>query len=139
MAAVSDLVRINGLELYGDGTDMTMAETTQAHNTTRRRLYRNEDMDDVSLIDPNRMNVHFLVEITLDMLDDEVIIKIYDCNFMLLVIVCNQSNKLVLMANCTSYIAVMIIKVLPQNHFSVKTHYISSFCPYLHKHLTYRN
>ncbi|XP_019880446.2 condensin complex subunit 3 isoform X2 [Aethina tumida] len=71
VAAVSDLVRINGLELYGDGRDMTMAETTQAHNTTRRRLYRNEDMDDVSLIDPNRMNVHFLVEITLDMLDDE--------------------------------------------------------------------
>ncbi|KAJ8975351.1 hypothetical protein NQ317_000279 [Molorchus minor] len=71
VAAVCDLIQLYGSEIFGTDEDTTNT-TTNTNNTTRRRLYRNEGADDVTVIDNNnRMNVEFIIEIVLDMLDDE--------------------------------------------------------------------
>ncbi|KAJ8943244.1 hypothetical protein NQ318_009935, partial [Aromia moschata] len=70
VAAVCDLMRFYGPEIFGSEEDSN--HTTSTQNTTRRRLYRNECLDDVTAVDQTRMNVEFIIEIILDMLDDEV-------------------------------------------------------------------
>ncbi|XP_023312044.1 condensin complex subunit 3 isoform X1 [Anoplophora glabripennis] len=70
VATICDLVRIYGPELFGSEKDTNSSSST-LHNATKRRLYRNETVDDVNVMDNDRLNVDVIIEIILDMLDDE--------------------------------------------------------------------
>lgn len=70
---VSDIFRVYGTKIFGGGDsngNEDSSNTTNQMNSTKRRLYRNDDED--SLNDPSRFNFESVIEIMLDMLDDEV-------------------------------------------------------------------
>lgn len=71
VAAICDLLRVYGPKLFSSEKD-TNNSTSSVHNATRRKLYRNEAMDDVTVMDHGSLNVEIIIEIVLDMLDDEV-------------------------------------------------------------------
>lgn len=68
--AISDIFRIYGVKVFGSIEDSS--QTTISLNTTKRRLYRNDNEENV--IDPNRFHFESAIEIMLDMLDDEVVV-----------------------------------------------------------------
>lgn len=76
--AVSDLFRVHSIKIFGSETNDRTDESGNSVNnlnTTKRRLYRNDEEDN-SLNDLTRFHFETVIEIMLDMLDDEVILKI---------------------------------------------------------------
>ncbi|KAJ8911523.1 hypothetical protein NQ315_000558 [Exocentrus adspersus] len=71
VAAICDLMRIYGPNLFGNGEDVSSSMLTQ-HNTTKRKLYINGSMDDLTSMHNDKLNIEVILEIILDMLDDEI-------------------------------------------------------------------
>lgn len=69
---ICDLFRVHSIQIFGEEANDRTDETTNNMNTTKRRLYRNDE-DDNSLNYLSRFHFETIIEIMLDMLDDEVI------------------------------------------------------------------